>query len=271
MLSARAARGRGRGGRDSLDSNAESWFTSCVPYRPTERTEARKAVVRKRIVSAARELIAHGGYAEAQVATVAARAGVATGTVYRHFPSKAELFAEGFPDASQREVDAVAAAAAESGDGAPARTAATHEVLNQPPPLEGYNVFERDAVLVEALRREGGDWARDDARALGAICGRPDMITRGVQANENPPRLRTHDRFGNRIDEVEFHPAWHELMRLGISHGLHASPWRDPRPGAHVARAAKFILLSQIEAGVGCPISMTYSVIPAIRRQPEVA
>jgi putative acyl-CoA dehydrogenase len=150
-------------------------------------------------------------------------------------------------------------------------TVATHEVTNQAPPLQGYNVFERDTVLVEALRREGGDWAEDEARDLGAICGRPDVIGLGAQANENPPRLRTHDRFGNRIDEVEFHPAWHELLRLGISQGLHASPWRDPRPGAHVARAAKFILLSQVEAGVGCPISMTYSVIPAIRKQPELA
>jgi putative acyl-CoA dehydrogenase len=151
------------------------------------------------------------------------------------------------------------------------QTQPTQEVINQPPPLEGYNVFEHDTVLVEALRREGGDWAEDEARELGAICGRPDIISRGVQANENPPKLRTHDRFGNRIDEVEFHPAWHELMRLGISQGLHASPWRDPKPGAHVARAAKFILLSQVEAGVGCPISMTYSVIPAIRKQPELA
>jgi putative acyl-CoA dehydrogenase len=151
------------------------------------------------------------------------------------------------------------------------QTQPTHEVTNQSPPLEGYNVFERDTVLVEALRREGGDWAENEARELGAICGRPDVIARGALANENPPRLRTHDRFGNRIDEVEFHPAWHELLRLGISQGLHASPWRDPRPGAHVARAAKFILLSQVEAGVGCPISMTYSVIPAIRKQPELA
>ncbi len=148
---------------------------------------------------------------------------------------------------------------------------ATHEVTNQPPPFEGYNVFERDRPLVEALSREGADWAAEEARELGAICGRADVIARGAQANENPPRLRTHDRFGNRIDEVEFHPAWHELMRLGISRGLHASPWVDPRPGAHVARAAKFVLLSQVEAGVGCPISMTYSVIPAIRKQPELA
>src|SRR6202007_1691235 len=106
-------------------------------------------------------------------------------------------------------------------------------------------------------------------RARGRLAASADAQELGVQANENPPRLRTHDRFGNRIDEVEFHPAWHELMRVGISHGLHASPWRDPRPGAHVARAAKFVLLSQVEAGVGCPISMTYSVIPAIRKQPE--
>jgi putative acyl-CoA dehydrogenase len=147
----------------------------------------------------------------------------------------------------------------------------THEVTNQPPPLDAYNIFESDRTLVEALRREGAEWAEDEARELGAICGRPEVIAQGVQANENPPRLRTHDRFGNRIDEVEFHPAWHELMRLGISHGLHASPWRDPRPGAHVARAAKFVLLSQVEAGVGCPISMTYSVIPAIRKQQELA
>jgi putative acyl-CoA dehydrogenase len=150
-------------------------------------------------------------------------------------------------------------------------TDATHEVMNQPPPFEGYNLFERDRALMEALRREGADWAEAEARELGAVCGRPDVIALGVQANENPPRLRTHDRFGNRIDEVEFHPAWHELLRVGISHGLHASPWREPRPGAHVARAAKFVLLSQVEAGVGCPISMTYSVIPAIRKQPELA
>src|SRR3954447_8699557 len=148
---------------------------------------------------------------------------------------------------------------------------ATHEVFNQSSPLAPYNPFESDRVLREAIRREGGGWAEDQALELGAICGRPDMVARGVQANENPPRLRTHDRFGNRIDEVDFHPAWHELMRLGISQGLHASPWRNPRAGAHVVRAAKFILLTQVEAGVGCPISMTYSVIPAIRKQPELA
>jgi putative acyl-CoA dehydrogenase len=148
---------------------------------------------------------------------------------------------------------------------------ATHEVFNQPPPLEGYNTFESDRVLVEALRREGADWAEESARELGAICGRPQTLRLGVQANENPPKLRTHDRFGNRIDEVEFHPAWHELLRLSVERGLHALPWRDPKPGGHVARAAMFMLTSQVEAGVGCPISMTYSVIPALRVQPELA
>jgi putative acyl-CoA dehydrogenase len=147
----------------------------------------------------------------------------------------------------------------------------THEVTNQAPPLEGHNSFGTDRVLVEALRREGADWAEDRAIELGEICGRPETIRLGAAANENPPRLRTHDRFGNRIDEVEFHPSWHELMRVGISHGLHASPWREPQPGAHVARSAAFMSLTQVEAGVGCPISMTYSGIPALRMQPELA
>src|ERR671919_757192 len=149
--------------------------------------------------------------------------------------------------------------------------AATHEVFNQAPPLGNYNVFAADRPLVEAVEREGADWAKERIAELGAICGRPDTIRLGVEANENPPRLRTHDRFGNRIDEVEFHPAWHELMRLGITHGLHAAPWRDPQPGAHVARAAAFMQLAQVEAGGRSPISMTYSAIPAIRTQSEIA
>jgi putative acyl-CoA dehydrogenase len=149
--------------------------------------------------------------------------------------------------------------------------ATIQEVLNQSAPLAGYNAFAADAVLGEALEREGGGWAADTACRLGEVCGRADVIELGRLANENPPRLRTHDRFGNRIDEVEFHPSWHELMALGVGEGLHALPWREPQPGAHVARAALFMLLSQVEAGVGCPISMTYSVIPALRKQPELA
>jgi putative acyl-CoA dehydrogenase len=147
----------------------------------------------------------------------------------------------------------------------------THEVFNQAPPLENYNVFGEDRPLVEALPREGAGWAEDRALAMGEIAGRAQTIRWGAEANRYTPVLRTHDRFGNRIDEVEFHPAWHELMRIGIEHGLHALPWRDPEPGAHVARAAMFMSLAQAEAGVGCPISMTYSAIPALRAQAELA
>ncbi len=147
----------------------------------------------------------------------------------------------------------------------------THEVTNQPPPLADYNVFAADTVMGEAVRREGADWAVEKIAAVGEIAGRADVIELGRLANENPPKLRTHDRYGNRVDEPEFHPAWHELMRLGISHELHSLPWREPQPGAHVARAAAFMCFSQAEAGVGCPISMTYSVVPALRKQPELA
>ena len=151
------------------------------------------------------------------------------------------------------------------------RSRATHTVANQAPPLEDYNGFEQDRPLVEALRREGGGWAEDRVRELGELCGSARVIRLGFEANENRPELRTHDRYGHRIDEVVFHSSWHQLMSIGISHGLHALPWREPGPGAHVARAALFMQLAQAEAGVGCPISMTYSAIPALRAQPALA
>jgi putative acyl-CoA dehydrogenase len=150
-------------------------------------------------------------------------------------------------------------------------TTATHEVFNQSPPLEDYNTFGADRPLVEALRREGAGWAEERCREFGDQCGSAQVIRWGFEANERKPALRTHDRFGHRIDEVEFDHSWHELMRIGVAGGLHASPWREPGPGAHVARAAMFMLLAQAEAGVGCPISMTYSAIPALRTQPELA
>ena len=147
---------------------------------------------------------------------------------------------------------------------------ATHEVLNQPPPLQDYDPLAQDQALLEGLRREGADWAEDDVAALGRRSASREAIAWGFQANENPPRLKTHDRFGHRIDEVEFHPAWHELMRLSVASGIHAGPWREPRDGAHVARAAKMVLMSQCEFGHGCPISMTYSAFPALQRQPDL-
>lgn len=150
------------------------------------------------------------------------------------------------------------------------RPAPTSEVANQPPPLEGHNLFLENRPLAEALERERGGWAAERATSLGAfLSGEP--LEWGRLANENPPRLRTHDRFGNRVDEVEFHPAWHALMRTSVEHGLHAMSWREQRPGAHVARATLFYMSAQVEAGHGCPISMTHAAVPTLREQPELA
>jgi putative acyl-CoA dehydrogenase len=147
----------------------------------------------------------------------------------------------------------------------------THEVLNQPPPLWGYDLYEADPVLARALHREGAGWAEERVRALGVLAGTPEAIAWGEAADANPPVLRTHDRYGRRVDEVDFHPAWHRLLGTAVEHGLHAAPWRDPRPGAQVARAAGFYLWSQVEAGHGCPVSMTFAAVPALRAAPELA
>ncbi|HYJ22848.1 MAG TPA: acyl-CoA dehydrogenase family protein [Solirubrobacterales bacterium] len=147
----------------------------------------------------------------------------------------------------------------------------THEVFNQASLLIDYNVFEADRPLVEAVRREGAEWAEERIAAVGAYAGSERAQELGRLANDNGPKLRTHDRYGHRVDEAEFHPAWHELLGKAVEYELHSSPWKDPRPGAHVARGAAFMCFSQAEAGVGCPISMTYSVIPALRTQPELA
>jgi putative acyl-CoA dehydrogenase len=141
----------------------------------------------------------------------------------------------------------------------------THEVLNQPPPLAGYDLYAADPVLAEALHREGAGWAEERVRALGVLAGDPEAIAWGEAADANPPVLRTHDRYGRRVDEVESHPAWHRLLGTAVEHGLHAAPWRDPRPGAQVARAAGFYLWTQVEAGHGCPVSMTFAAVPALR------
>jgi len=154
------------------------------------------------------------------------------------------------------------------GPAAPPGGYATHQVTNQPPPLEDYDVYESDRVLVEAVEREGAGWAGQDLHALGRRAGAPEAIELGVAADVHRPRLRTHDRFGHRVDEVEFHPAYHELLGASVRHGLHAAPWSDPRPGSHVARAAGFVVWSQVDAGTGCPASMTYASVPALRAAP---
>jgi putative acyl-CoA dehydrogenase len=146
----------------------------------------------------------------------------------------------------------------------------THEVFNQAPPLENVNFYAQDIPLREAVVREGGTWGEKRLIRYGEIAG-SELIPLGFQANLSKPVLKTHDRYGHRIDEVEFHPAWHRLMQVAIEHEIPTLPWREPKPGAHVVSHALGYLHSQVEAGTGCPLTMTYASIPAIRHQPEVA
>ncbi len=147
----------------------------------------------------------------------------------------------------------------------------THEVSNIGRELVDYDMYREDRALVEAVHREGGGWADTALGEFGRLAGSAEYLDCGVQANQNPPVLDTHDRFGRRVDLVRFHPAYHRLMSTAIGHGLHASPWADPRPGAHVARAAHFYLQSQVEAGHGCPVTMTFAAVPALRTTPALA
>jgi putative acyl-CoA dehydrogenase len=144
-----------------------------------------------------------------------------------------------------------------------------YEVFNQVPPLVGHDTAA-DVALLEGLEREGAGWAAEEIHELGRLAGSADAQALGRLAERVPPRLLTHDRYGHRVDEVEYVPAYHQLMETAVGHGLHAAPWADDRPGAHVARAAKFMVWS-VDAGHGCPISMTYAVVPALRANPELA
>ncbi|MGQ4276750.1 acyl-CoA dehydrogenase family protein [Pseudidiomarina sp. E22-M8] len=149
--------------------------------------------------------------------------------------------------------------------------ATTHEVENQPPALENYNLFTRDTALQEALKREGASWAEASVYSVGELAGRADTIRLGFQANANTPQFEPQDRFGHRVDRVDYHDAYHQLMTVATEHGLHASPWADPKSGAHVARAAKYYLHTQVEAAHGCPITMTFAAVPALQHQPDLA
>src|SRR5215218_3515092 len=148
--------------------------------------------------------------------------------------------------------------------------AATHDVANQAPPLEGRNLFDDNVALVEALQREGGGWAHDRAREVGAAWGGAPLRW-GFEANEHPPKLKTFDRYGHRIDEVEFHRAWHDLMDLAVRHELHSLPWTSSEAFAHVARTALYLTAAQPEGGFACPITMTFAAVPALRAQPDLA
>jgi putative acyl-CoA dehydrogenase len=148
---------------------------------------------------------------------------------------------------------------------------ATHEVSNQVPPFENENLFELDLALQEALTRENASWGIDRVRDLGVVAASAEAMEHGRRANTNLPALKTHDRYGHRIDQVELDPSWHWLLRVGVEREITSLPWRDPKPGAHVVRGALFMLWSQAESGVMCPISMTYAGVPALRKSPELA
>ncbi len=162
------------------------------------------------------------------------------------------------------------------GDDAPAGAtdrhgALTHEVLNQPVALEDTDLFAADAALREAVIREGAAWAEDDLSRFGVRAGSAAYLELGRLANHHTPEFDTHDRYGRRVDLVHYHPAYHELMKTAIEEGLHSSPWTDPRPGAHVARAARTYMQAQVEAGHGCPITMTFAAMPCLELQPDLA
>ena len=150
-----------------------------------------------------------------------------------------------------------------------AGSAETHEVINQPTALENYNAWQADTVLRHWVKAFAGDWAEDQLSDYGARAG-GNLLQAGFDANHYKPEFFPHNRFGQRVDYVHFHPAYHELMRTAIEAGLHALPWSEPKPGAHVARAAMEYLHSQADPGTGCPLTMTFAAIPTLKNQPEL-
>ncbi|MBW8768001.1 MAG: acyl-CoA dehydrogenase family protein, partial [Geodermatophilales bacterium] len=151
---------------------------------------------------------------------------------------------------------------------------ATHEVTNQVPLLTGYDPIAGDAVLAEACVRHADQATLASLADLGRVAGSEQALEWGRVANENPPKLRTHDRYGHRVDEVEFHPYWHELMATAVGHGLAGAPWAEASTGdrhAHVRRAVGYLGWTQVEMGHACPTTMTYAVVPALRRAPDLA
>jgi putative acyl-CoA dehydrogenase len=147
----------------------------------------------------------------------------------------------------------------------------THEVVNQAAPFGDVNLFRCDPAMREGLEREGGAWAAESLDRLGARLGSTAVLDLGRLANEFPPRLVNFDRSGRRVDELEFHPAWHELMGLLIGNGAHSLPWEAPQPGAQVARACAYLLFGQVENGSQCPVTMTYAAVPALRQNEALA
>ena len=147
----------------------------------------------------------------------------------------------------------------------------THDVTNQPPPLGDYDAYSLDLALRENALREGGSWVCDKLSAYGPEVGSSALREQAELANKHAPELRTHDRFGHRIDEVSFHPAYHVLMQLGMKHEVHSLTWSSKLKGGHVAHAALIYLHAQLEAGTSCPLTMTHAAVPSLRVQPELS
>jgi putative acyl-CoA dehydrogenase len=154
---------------------------------------------------------------------------------------------------------------------APETELETHAVTNQPSPMIDINLYETDLALREAVRREAGDWLDTRAMALGEIAGSEAVLALGADANRYPPELVQFDRYGRRLDEVRFHPSYHQLMALAMAHGVHDLAWSEQRRDAHVAHAVLLALFTEAEAGVMCPINMTYAAVPALRTDPTVS
>ncbi len=147
----------------------------------------------------------------------------------------------------------------------------THDVFNQSEDLLDYNLYSGDRALQEAVERHGAAWAEQELLDFGALCGRSECFNWGFLANEYRPQFQSHDRQGFRTDEVRYHDAYHQLMTQALENGLHASPWANPGPGAHVARAAKYLMQAQVESGHGCPVTMTFACVPSLRLTDAIA
>lgn len=148
--------------------------------------------------------------------------------------------------------------------------AETHDVINQPTPLEDYNAYASDTALQYWVQQYSGAWGEEHLKAFGHRVGH-DLLAAGFLANRHKPEFKTHNRFGHRIDQVDFHPAYHQLMQVAVEAGHHSLPWRQSKPGAHIVRAAIEYLHIQADPGTGCPLSMTFSAVPALKHQPDIA
>ena len=148
---------------------------------------------------------------------------------------------------------------------------ATHEVTNMPPHLGDQDLWRNDAPLREAVVREGGGWAEEKLAGFGSLAGAADIFEKADQANQNTPQMKAFDRYGMRVNQIDYHPAYHDLMKVAIENEVPSFAWKHTEPGAQVVHAAMTYMFCQPEGGVMCPMAMTYSAIPALRSTPAIA